>query len=182
MSRLIVIVYLACLMFSLPTLAKEKKDKNRYEDKDIVFRVVPRQPDNIVAFYQGRKFPQRAVEEIRKSCYITFLMRNKSNTIMWLDLENWRFSSEDKNFSRLRRPYWTAKWQALDIPQSFQSTFGWSLLPEQRDLHPDEPVGGSVTFTFTDKPIVVEARFKRGKNKDQGEKVIRFDQVRCVEK
>ncbi|MDH5217182.1 MAG: hypothetical protein OEX19_05785 [Gammaproteobacteria bacterium] len=177
----LVFVLLGLLLSSGVVAADKKKDKNRYEDDDIGFRVVPRSPDNIIAFYQGRGFLQTAIDEIKKTCYVTFLMRNLSDSIIWLDLDNWRYISDDPNFKRLKRPYWKEKWQVLNLPMSFQSTFGWSLLPDVRDLHPDEGVGGSTTFTFTDKPFVVEARFKLGRNKDEGEKVIRFEQVRCVE-
>ena len=182
MSRTFLWLIVFSIFLSPPVFAEKKKDKNRYEDDDIAFRVVPRPPDNIIAFYQGRGFPARAIEEIKKTCYVTFLMRNRSDTIIWLDLDNWRFSSEDPGFKRLKRPFWKEKWKALDLPLSHQATFGWSLLPEVRDLQVDEGVGGSVTFTFTDKPIVVEARLKLGKNKDKGEKILRFDDVRCVEK
>ena len=177
----LIFVLLGLLLSSSALAADKKKDKNRYEDDDIGFRVVPRSPDNIIAFYQGRGFPQAAIDEIKKTCYVTFLMRNLGDTIIWLDLENWRYSSEDPGFRRLKRSYWKEKWLEIKMPMAFQSTFGWSLLPDVRDLHPDEGVGGSATFTFTDKPIVVEARFKLGRNMDEGEKIIRFDQVRCVE-
>lgn len=180
-------MYFRCLIVLLlalpvPSLAAEKKDKNRYEDDDIVFRVVPRQNDNIAAFYEGRGFSKEAIAEINKTCYITFLMRNRSRNVIWLDLDSWRVTSEDKTFKRLTRSYWKQKWQEMGVSLAHQATFGWSLLPDVRNLYPDEPVGGSVTYSFTDAPITVEAHFKLGEDKDKGEKVLRFENVRCVEK
>lgn len=160
---------------------EEKRDKNRYEDEDIVVRVIPRNKENIIAFYQGRDFPQRSYDEINKVCYVTFLIRNKSQTIHWLELDNWRFIGKEEGFKRLDREYWKQRWTELKLPQSFQATFGWSLLPEVRDLHHDEPVGGSTTLTFSKKPFDVELVFKLGQNKDKGEKRVRFNDIQCKE-
>ena len=84
-----------------PQAEEKKRDKNRYEDDDIVVRVIPRNKENIIAFYQGRGFPQSSYDEINKVCYVTFLIRNKSHTVHWLELENWKFIGKEEGFKRL---------------------------------------------------------------------------------
>lgn len=179
--RWVVLVLSLHVVWLAPAVAETKEDPNRYEDDEIVVRVIPREKENIIAFYQGRGFPERAYPEINNVCYVTFLIRNKSRSILWLELDNWQFMSSDKSFRRLDRTYWKQVWQKHKLSRAHQSTFGWSLLPEQRDLHPDEPVGGSTTMTFTRDDIAVELRFKRGSQRDQGEKRIRFNNIQCKE-
>ena len=159
--------------------AAEGDANKKYEDAEVTIRVIPRGKENISAFHQGRGFPKFALDEIAKVCYVTVLMRNHSEKVHWLELDNWRFSSEDKNFKRLDRSYWKKHWNELNLALSYQSTFGWYLLPEQRDLHHDEPVGGSVTLVDTRKPFSMELRFRVGEDKSEGEKVVRFDNLKC---
>jgi len=159
--------------------AAEGESNLKYEDADVTVRVIPRGKENISAFHQGRGFPQFALDEIAKVCYVTVLMRNHSEKVHWLELDNWRFFSDDKAFKRLDRKYWKDQWSRLGLALSYQSTFGWYLLPEQRDLHHDEPVGGSITLVDTRQPFSMELRFRVGQDKAAGEKVLRFDNLKC---
>ena len=119
------------------------------------------------------------LEEVKKTCFMTTIIRNKSDTVIWLEPKRWRFLTDKGELQRLDRSYWQSKWQELKIPQSKRSTFGWTLLPETRDLRPDEPVGGNIVLPLTDQPFSLEARFATGNDKRGKEIVLRFETLRC---
>ena len=176
------IVFFSLVLFGPLLYAAEGDGRKTYEDQDVKIQVIPRGKENIIAFHQGRGFPAFAIEETRKVCYVTVLMRNTSNRIHWLELDNWHFESNDKHFHRLDRDYWRKRWNELGLALSYQSTFGWYLLPERRDLHPDEPVGGSVTLAYSEQPFDMALRFKLGEDGSEGEKVVRFSKLKCEAK
>ena len=69
----------------------------------------------------------------------------------------------------------------MDIPLSKQSTFRWTLIPEQLDYLPAEREGGNILLPFTKDPISVTATFATGNNK-QGKKItITSDKLFCAE-
>ena len=182
-SALLAHLFLAltvCLAAALGVALADNEPKELVvETEALNFRLIPRTPAQMAAFYEGRGFPGAAIEEIKETCYLTTVIRNKSQTVIWLEPERWRFLTDKGELKRLDRGYWQSTWRRLDIPQAKRSTFGWTLLPEMRDLQPDEPVGGNVVLPPTDQPFSLEARFATGSDKRGKEIVVRFDTLRC---
>lgn len=158
------------------------KDENRYkvENQFVKFGLYLRTPEQMAAFYEGRGFPKQAIEATTQHCFITVGMRNISKTKIWLDLSRWRIYNEQGEIARTSRDQWKQKWQQLNVPLASQATFNWTLLPETRDLHPDEPVGGNITLQPTESAFTVEAVFATGDDQQGKPLVIKIDNVRCL--
>jgi hypothetical protein len=160
--------------------AQAEKPKNpEYENQWLKLRFIPRTPEQMAAFYEGRGFPDRAIEQITGACFMTVVIRNKSDKIIWLDLSDWKFTDGSGKNGRITREQWRRDWERLNVPMANRSTFGWTLLPEQRDLRPGEGVGGNITLVPSRKPLTVDMRFDTGADK-QGEPMhIHMQNLRC---
>jgi hypothetical protein len=152
----------------------------RYEDDQVKARVVMRTPDQLTAFYIGREFNQAAIDKILETCFVTPVIHNKSLDVLWLELDEWEFSQGDKKIPRIKRDYWLDKWREAGLPQAQQSTFGWTLMPEVRDLRLDEGVGGSVVIPMQTRPFKLTMKFHTGADKQGPVKTIVFEDLQCV--
>jgi hypothetical protein len=158
-------VLTALLLGSLPwaCTAAERQWRGPYLETDaLLIRLIPRTPDQMAAFYEGRGFARAAIERIRQTCFVTVHIENRSADVIWLDLDQWRFTGDGKPLPRLDAAHWDAQWEAIDLRQASRSTFGWTQLPALRDLQPDEPVGGNLVFPGTTELLTIEARFPVG--------------------
>jgi hypothetical protein len=138
-------------------------------------------PQQMAAFYEARGFPKNAIERLRKTCFLLAHVENRGDEILWLDLQHWRFIGAGGELRRLDREYWRAVWDEIDLPQANRSTFGWTQLPEVRDLQPGEPVGGNVVLPRTGEPFTLVADFLTGKDRRHGRIEVRFQDLRCAE-
>jgi len=175
--------FLLGLLFLSSTACAEQQpaadDRREIEHKLITFRLIMRKPENIAAFYEARGFSSMALEKLQQPCFLSAIIRNHSDKVVWLELDNWRFTSEGREVTRYGRSYWDQQWQQLNVPMAHRSTFGWTQLPEQRNLQPHEPVGGSMALQRTDKPLTLEAHFNTGSDKQGETFVIRLEGLRC---
>lgn len=160
--------------------AAEWNPPHKFKNEQIRIGAYPRTPSQMAAFYEGRGFPRNAIDESRKYCFVTIGIRNTGKQKIWLDLNNWRFFNEQGEIKRKGRKQWKETWGALKVPLSKQATFYWSTLPESRDLHLDEPVGGNVTLNPIYTPFTIEARFATGENKQGKPLIVRIENVRCL--
>lgn len=155
----------------------------KYEDDEIYMRIVLRTPEQLTAFYIGREFKQAAIDEILKTCFVTPIIKNKKFEALWLELDNWEFFLEtkegDRPIERIKRVYWKTIWEETSLPQAHQSTFGWTLMPEVRDLRFDEGVGGSIVLPMQSQPFTIKANFKTGLNKQGKPKTVVFEGISC---
>lgn len=167
----------------LPSFAaRAASDTNksfRYEDKDMFMRLVIRSKEQLTGFYTGRGFPKTAIGEILKTCYITPIVKNKSQTTLWIEPDTWHFSVNGKPVNRIKRSYWTRIWKKDGLSLAHQSTFGWTLMPETRNLQPDESVGGSIAIPMQTKPFTLVARFNTRPDKSGKPKIVTFENVSC---
>ncbi len=151
----------------------------KYEDEQVSMRLVLRTPEQLSAFYQGRGFNAAAIESILDTCFITPIIHNKTLDVLWLELDNWRFSASGQELARIKRDYWAGQWRLASLPQAQQSTFGWTLMPEVRDLRLDESVGGSVVIPLQSRPVTMRANFHTGADKRGATKTIVFEAIQC---
>ena len=170
-----------CLAAEQPAKQLSKKYQPKYEDSEIMFRIIGRTPENISAFYQGREFSQKAINEILNTCYVTVIVKNKTQTTLWLELDNWKFSRDGKTIKRIKRDYWKKRWDTIDLNQAHRSTFGWTLMPESRDLRADEGVGGSIVIPMQSSPFTVIANFHTRPDKSGPVKTVKINGAKCVE-
>ena len=184
---MIVVLYSISLLFSGETYAAEKvitekakKQKLVYEDKNIKVRVITRSPKQIAAFYEGREFSKTAIKETNQFCFPAVIVINKTSDTMLLNLDDWTFLDGNKKpIKRIKRAYWKKRWQAIKLSNAHQSTFGWTLMPELRDLQVDEGVGGSIPIVMQSHPYTLRARFKTGQNKQGPEISVTMHNIPC---
>ena len=171
-------LWLAVLLIALPLAVQSKPD---YESKDLVVNLTPRTPQQIAAFYQGRGFGKAMIDILRKQCFITVFIKNKSRDIIWLDLDHWEFTNANGVIERRNRDYWKARWRTMGIPLAHQSTFRWTLLPEQLNFLPDEREGGNITLPRDSQTITLRARFDTGQLRDGKPILITLDNLQCAD-
>ncbi|MFN2339063.1 MAG: hypothetical protein ABR544_08855 [Gammaproteobacteria bacterium] len=155
-------------------------DELRHDSPHLSVQLGPRTPEQIAAFYEARGFQADMIEVLRQQCYLTVFIHNKSQDILWLDLQDWEFSNADGPVERLDRHQWKQRWQAMNIPLTHQSTFRWTLLPEQLDFLPGEGEGGNLILPRLDKPLRIQARFDTGADRSGPPVQLVFDRVECA--
>lgn len=149
---------------------------------ELTIRVSPRAAPQIAAFYEARGFQAPAVKLISGHCFIGVTVKNNTDQVVWLEPRYWRIVAADQPGSGIRpldRDYWQQRWQQIGLPPSKQATFGWTQLPESRDLQPLEPVGGNIAIPATTRPFALELRFATGQDRAGPEIQRRFDGLRC---
>jgi len=171
---------LACLLAATGASALEKPYPGPFvENADFLFVLMPRTPEQMAAFYEARGFPPAAIEKIKATCFVTVHIENRSQRILWMEPDSWKFSSHGQPLQRLDRDYWEAQWEEIELPQANRSTFGWTQLPAVRDLQPDEPVGGNVVFPGTTATFDIGAYFRTGQDRRGKVLEVRFENVAC---
>ena len=151
------------------------------ENNDLLMVLIPHTPDQMTAFYEARGFPKAALELISDTCFVTVHIENKSRRIIWLETTNWHLSSNNREIRRRDKEDWDTLWDEIKLPLANRATFGWTQLPVQRDLQPDEPVGGNIVLGGDIKTFNLEAHFLTGKRKRGGMLVVRFQDIECPE-
>jgi hypothetical protein len=150
------------------------------ENDDISMYVRLHTPDQMAAFYEARGFPRNAIDRLRQTCFVMAHIENRGKRVVWLELRNWHFLADKGEIRPLDRKYWTTVWDKIGLPPANRATFGWTQLPEVRDLQPGEPVGGNVILPATDETFSLQADFLTGKDKRAGLISARFENLRCA--
>ena len=178
--------YLCCLVFLLASNSSAqtaRDDAEKFEDDDFKIIVGSRTPEQLSAFYTGRGFNQASIDEIAKKCFVFGIVDNKTYDRLWLALEDWKFFSADGSpVRRMKRSDWADIWKKTGLSQAHQSTFGWTQLPESRDLRQYEHVGGNVAVEWKEKPFKLVATFKTGINKSGTPRTITIENLTCTVK
>ncbi len=175
----ILFIAMASLVIAYPLQAKTRNIA-QYSDTQIKIRFSPRTPQQIAAFYEGRGFSKAMVNILKQQCFITIGIRNKSQHIIWLDLEDWTFTNNNGQLKRLNRAHWLSVWQKMKIPLAHQSTFRWTLLPEKLDFRANEAEGGNIILPFSSKPFSLQACFKTKADKSGKPIIIRLNNIQCA--
>jgi hypothetical protein len=173
---------LLTLLFAAAIPAREPTPPTggpRYEDAQVSIRIVLRTPDQLAAFYIGRQFNQASIDRILQTCFVTPVIHNKSVDVLWLELDAWEFRRGAQRIPRIKRDYWPDRWTETGLSQAHQSTFGWTLMPEVRDLRIDEGVGGSVVIPWQEQPFTLVMNFPTGMDKQGPVKSVVFEDLEC---
>jgi hypothetical protein len=174
-------VLTAGLLWGMPSLSRaETPPAPSVEDGGLSMFVRLHTPDQMAAFYEARGFPREAIERLRRTCFVMAHVENRGEKVIWLELKNWHFLTAQGEIRRLDRQYWDSVWDDIGLPQASRATFGWTQLPDERDLQPGEPVGGNLILPATDEPFTLRADFLTGKDKRAGMISVRFENLRCA--
>ena len=175
------VIFAALLSAAMDGVAANEPPAYEWNSPQLLIRLEPRTPEQMAAFYEARGFGRAMIDVLRAQCYITVLIENRSEGILWLDLAQWRFTNADGEVSRPDRNYWKERWQTMGIPLAHQSTFRWTLLPERLDFRPGEREGGNIVLPRLGKPLRIHARFERGEDRDGQPIDVTVDAVTCAE-
>ena len=72
-------------------------------------------------------------------------------------------------------------WKSMQIPMASQSTFRWTLMPEQLDFHPQESEGGNITLPRGPLNYDIEAAFQIGADKTVPLVIVELKDIQCAE-
>ncbi len=165
----------ALLLLALPSLAAE-----RGVTQGVVFSIAVRTPEQIRAFYSARGFPETALGEMDSRCFLGVGVRNGSKDIVWLEPAKWRIVTDaGEAVARVSRDEWDSRWAQLAVPLASRATFGWTQLPESRDLLAGETVGGNLAVAAPSGPFSVEAIFATGADKRGPTLRIKTQHLQC---
>lgn len=179
MSRLAHTFGLLAMLLSLPSHAADgvQAREGVQTREGVTMSISARTPEQIKAFFSARGFAKAALASLRDACFLTVGIRNASNDVVWLELDRFKLSDEaGKPLSRITRAQWKTRFKKFKVPAASQATFGWTQLPETRDLQPDEPVGGNIALPRHNGPIKLVAEFRR---EGKSPLVFEFPNLRC---
>jgi hypothetical protein len=143
-------------------------------------RVRPHAPSQMAAFYEARGFPSGAIPELEKACFMTVSVANKRKDIVWLEPATWTMKDASGGTVPLfTLERWIRLWHRHQVSAAAQTAFRWTQLPRERDLRPEEPVGGNISFAPTAGPYRLTARFRLGPNKTGGPLMLTIPGLRC---
>ena len=113
----------------------------------VYLKATVRTPIQMSAFYEARGFPPEATSLLSKFCFVTVIIRNRSDQVVWLEPSRWTIETHDNQiFSPLTPEDWSEQWDTVGLAAAQRATFQWTQLPKSRDLQPHEPVGGNLTL------------------------------------
>ncbi len=169
------------ILIALFTRVAVATDPLSFTSATLDVRLAPRTPQQMAAFYEARGFGRDMIEILNTHCFITVAIHNKSDNILWLNLDQWHFKNADGSIVRENRDYWRERWTAMQIPLAHQSTFRWTLLPEQLDFRPGEYEGGNIILPRLGKSFSIKAQFEPGEQRDGTPILVKFDNIQCAE-
>jgi len=121
----------------------------------------------MAAFYEARGFPVNATALLAKYCFVTVIVRNRSNQVVWLEPAQWRLEREDGQVAFPLTPgEWSELWDTVGLPAAQRAAFQWTQLPKSRDLQPQEPVGGNISFRRFSGKFTLKMAFVTGQQRD----------------
>ena len=170
----------AAILAAPALAANEESVKQSFADEQLAMRVMTRTTEQLAAFYTGRGFNKAAIDAITQTCFVGGFVKNKTYDILWMTLDDWVFTdAQDKRIQRIRRNDWQPIWEKTQLAQSYQSTFSWTLLPDERDLRPDEHSAGNIPIPWQDEPFKLVANFKTGADKNGTPRTLTFENLTC---
>jgi hypothetical protein len=166
-----------------PAYATDKTpppDTARYQDDKLVMVTRTRTPEQLAAFYAARGFNPASIAAVTKPCFVFGMVENLGEERLWLILDDWRFIDADgKPIERIKRAEWKQTWQTTGLPQAKQATFGWTQLPESRDLHRYEHVGGQLAIPWQHRPFTLQASFRTAPDQSGPLRKVTFEKLTC---
>jgi len=133
----------------------------------VYLKATVRTPVQISAFYEARGFPPGATALLSKYCFVTVIIRNRSERVVWLEPARWTVETEAGQVASPLTPgEWGKQWDTVELPAAQRATFQWTQLPSSRDLQPHEPVGGNLSLRRFPGKFTLKMIFATGKVRD----------------
>jgi hypothetical protein len=103
-----------------------------WSKQGVSIELTPLSPSQSMAFFIGRGFPLEQVSIIGLVCVFQGAIKNKSDSLVDYDLDQWQVSFQNHQVSILDREYWGAVWEKVGISKAVKVAFHWSLLPTKQ--------------------------------------------------
>jgi hypothetical protein len=168
------------LALTAVTASAQETAPKRDIQSGVSISVAPRTPAQVATFFEARGFPEAALAPLRAVCFLTMTIHNRSSDVAWLELDRWRLvDAAGAELPRWPRARWERTWDELGLPPARRATFGWTQLPESRDLQPGESVGGNLAIVPPAGEFTLEARFATGAHRDGQELRLQRARLSC---
>ncbi|HHJ14600.1 MAG TPA: hypothetical protein ENJ79_09530 [Gammaproteobacteria bacterium] len=135
-------------------------------------RLLPLNPDFVVAVFSARGLPKDIAESTRNYCSFGTVMRNTGDQPLHYDLRDWRYVTPDGKTHRVKtKTEWMEEWKHRSL------AFRWILLHEEQTWQPGDWGQG-----FTTVPLPAGSRFDLYYSWEQGGKRhdARIPDIRCA--
>lgn len=175
--------YLLAIFLMLAAISNvfaKAQTKYKFNSTNLRISILLRNPQQIAAFYEGRGFSKAMIAQLAQSCFMTIGIHNKSNKVLWHDLETWTFTRNNKIIKPFNRKYWKTMWLKMGISQAHQSTFRWTLLPEALDFRSNEHEGGNIILPYSKHAYTLNATFKTLKDKSGKPIHVKIENIKCL--
>lgn len=173
-------IFIALLLVASNTAMSAAPQPIIINKKGLEIRVRPHTPPQMAAFYEARGFPVSAIPELEKACFMTVGVVNNRKDIVWLEPAAWVMKdARGRKVHLFSLKHWKALWRRHRVSAAAETAFRWTQLPQERDLHPQEPVGGNISFTPTVGPYSLTTRFRLGPRKTAGPLEITISGLPC---
>jgi len=175
------VLIVVALLLGLAHAVSAAADRQEVRVQGVAIRIGVRTADQINAFYEARGFPLPALKVLSSHCFIGVSMRNESDNVVWLERSRFRFRAPGTREEWQARPldFWLDSWRRLAIPASARAAFRWTQLPETRDLQPNEPVGGNLSFPRRSGQFDLEVRLATGQDRHGPPLLAHFRDLSC---
>lgn len=174
---------LCLVLLTMPVTAATWNPDRKIDLPELTLQLMSRSSEQMQAFYEARGFPVGMLKEIEAVCFFTIGVNNNTSDTLWMDLSRWQAHDQHGKPLVIRnRSQWRQRWKQLGLPLSNISTFSWTVMPDARDLYPQERIGSNVTIERTARsmgPITLTARFPRGKDRQGGEVAVKLEKLKC---
>lgn len=186
-KKILLVMFCASVLLSAPVQANEKDSKKssapafEFENEQLRVWLRPRTTTQMAAFFEARGFPEQMVEKLSGYCFFTVVVKNKMSDNLVMDLSQWKFFGSHQPVTRLPRSVWPPLWKKLNIPLAAQSTFRWTLLPENLNFYAHENEGGNIILEKTDERFDIRAPFGKGTEKDKLSILALIKNVQCAD-
>lgn len=106
-------------------------------------------PDQALAFFLGRGFPNQAAGRYAQECVFMTVIRNTGAAPLTYDLRTWRFVPAGDSARRMRvKEDWLEEWDLRGLSERARIGFAWSQLPTTQEFEPGDWNQGMTTYAI----------------------------------
>ncbi|MFB6358152.1 MAG: hypothetical protein ABEJ96_03845 [Thiohalorhabdaceae bacterium] len=107
----------------------------KWEGDGMAVRAMGRPPDQALAFFIGRGFPDDAARRYASSCVFGMTLRNRAaGGPIRHDLAEWRVRTGDDVYPPLPEARWQQRWREMDVPERARTAFAWATFPTRETM------------------------------------------------
>lgn len=115
----------------------------------VSLRLTQISPDQAVAFFLARGFPEEWARHYAQACVFMTVVRNTGETPIEYDLRTWTFRASDGEPRKLKvKEDWLKEWDRRGIDRRARIGFEWSQFPTRQNFQPGDWNQGMTTYAL----------------------------------